>query len=75
VSLLLLTMLVQRETNWVGGRPFAGADRSRKVAESAASAGSTDGADPAQLQVHIFYRAEKKRLRRLMLAFTSEAPK
>jgi hypothetical protein len=52
-------MLVQREKNWVGGRPFAGADRARKVAESAASAGSTDGADRAQPQVHIFYRAEK----------------
>ena len=75
VSLLLLTMLVQREKNWVGGPSFARADRLRRVAESAASAGSTDGAEPAHIQVHIFYPAEKKRLWRLMLAFTSEAPR
>jgi hypothetical protein len=59
VSLLLLTMLVQREKNWVGGRPSPEPSRWRRVAESAASAGSTEGAKPAQLQVHIFYPAEK----------------
>ena len=68
VSLLLLTMLAQREKNCVALR-LRRSDRSRGAAESAASAGSTDGARPAQLHVHIFYRAEKQRLRRPDVGF------
>src|SRR5947209_15314201 len=59
----------------VRGHPLAGADRSSRVAESAASAGSTDGADPARVMVDILYRAEKTRLRLLMFALSFVGPR